>query len=112
LEASLPLGDAPCPNCGSLLWFARTDAGVLCYESDVIAPIRERLLEIISNNLGVDRAGIFESTPIEEIGADSLDVVELLMKLEEDFRLQVSDKEAEKIRTVRDLIAVIARHEQ
>ncbi len=70
--------------------------------------IAERVKAKIVEQLGV---GIEEVTPeasfIEDLGADSLDIVELIMALEEDFNIEIPDEDAEKIQTVKDVIAYI-----
>ena len=51
-----------------------------------------------------------ESSFIEDLGADSLDIVELVMALEEEFNIEISDEDAEKIRTVKDVVGYIQAH--
>jgi len=71
-------------------------------------PIEERVKEIICEQLGVDEE---EVTPgakfIEDLGADSLDTVELVMAFEEEFDIEIPDEEAEKIATVGDAIQYV-----
>ena len=67
-----------------------------------------RVKEIICEQLGVGVAEVmFFASFIEDLGADSLDIVELVMALEEEYNTEISDEEAEKIRTVRDVITYI-----
>ncbi len=67
-----------------------------------------RLRKIVADRLGVDEAQIVpEASFVEDLNADSLDLVELIMSLEEEFSLQIPDEDAEKIRTVGDAIAYL-----
>lgn len=70
--------------------------------------IEERVRSIISDQLGVSEEEIKpESKFIEDLGADSLDIVELIMAMEEEFETEIPDEEAEKIRTVNDVITFL-----
>jgi len=70
--------------------------------------IFERIKKIISEQLGVDEDDItMESSFIDDLGADSLDIVELIMALEEEFEIEIPDSEAEKITTVGDAVEYI-----
>ncbi|MBX7137951.1 MAG: acyl carrier protein [Oligoflexia bacterium] len=70
--------------------------------------ISKRIKEIIVEQLGV---GIEEVNPeasfIEDLGADSLDIVELIMALEEEYDIEIPDEDAEKIQTVKDVISYV-----
>lgn len=71
----------------------------------------EKVRQIISEQLGVDDAEVTPSaTFVDDLGADSLDQVELVMALEEAFELEISDEDAEKMRTVQDAIDYIEKH--
>jgi acyl carrier protein len=71
----------------------------------------EKVRQLISEQLGVDEADITPSAHfIEDLGADSLDQVELVMALEEAFDLQVGDEDAEKMLTVQSAIDYVERH--
>ena len=73
--------------------------------------IVEKVKQIISEQLGVDETEITPSASfVDDLGADSLDQVELVMALEEAFDLEISDEEAEKILTVQDAIDYIDKH--
>ncbi len=66
-----------------------------------MAPVSERLRTIIVEQLGVEESEVVPSASFtEDLNADSLDLVELIMSLEEEFKLQISDEDAEKITTV------------
>lgn len=70
--------------------------------------IEERVKEIIVNELGVEPEKVTEEASfVEDLGADSLDTVELVMAFEEEFDLEIPDEDAEKIRTVGDAIEYI-----
>lgn len=71
----------------------------------------ERIKEIIADQLGVEESKVTsEASFVDDLGADSLDTVELVMALEEEFDLEISDEEAEKILTVRDAVSYVNEH--
>ena len=71
----------------------------------------EKVRQIISEQLGVDEAEVTSSaTFVDDLGADSLDQVELVMALEEAFDLEIPDEDAEKMRTVQDALDYIEKH--
>jgi acyl carrier protein len=73
--------------------------------------VAEKVKQIISEQLGVDEAEITPTASFtDDLGADSLDQVELVMALEEAFDLEISDEDAEKIRKVQDAIDYIDQH--
>jgi acyl carrier protein len=72
----------------------------------------EKVKDIIVEQLGVDESEVvMEASFIDDLGADSLDIVELIMALEEEFDLEIPDKEAEKIATVADAVEYIKAHQ-
>lgn len=72
--------------------------------------VAEKIRQIVSEQLGVDEAEITpKSSFVDDLGADSLDTVELVMALEEAFDLEIPDEDAEKIRTVQDAITYIEK---
>ena len=73
--------------------------------------IVEKVKQIISEQLGVEEAEVTPSASFtDDLGADSLDQVELVMALEENFDIEIPDDAAEKIRTVQDAIDYIGKH--
>jgi acyl carrier protein len=73
--------------------------------------IEERLKRIISEQLGVDESQVTREASFEEdLNADSLDLVELIMSLEEEFDIEISEEDAEKIKTVGDATDYIREH--
>jgi len=71
----------------------------------------EKVREVISNVLGIEPENItMESSFIEDLGADSLDVVELIMDLQDEFDIEIPDEEAEKVQTVGDVVDYIKAH--
>ena len=70
--------------------------------------IEQRVKKIVAEQLGVNEADIkIESSFVDDLGADSLDTVELVMALEEEFECEIPDEEAEKITTVQQAIDYI-----
>ena len=66
--------------------------------------MRKRIVQIIARQLGIQETDVnAKSSVVEDLGADSLDVVELIMALEEEFDLQIPDSEAEKIVSVHNI---------
>ena len=73
-----------------------------------MSDIEQRVKKIVSEQLGTDAANVKnESTFIDDLGADSLDTVELVMALEEEFGTEIPDEQAEKITTVQQAIDYI-----
>ena len=73
--------------------------------------IAERVKKIVVEHLGVDEAKVSESASfIDDLGADSLDTVELVMAFEEEFGVEIPDDAAEKILTVKDAIDYLKEH--
>ena len=73
--------------------------------------VEKRVIEIIMEQLGVSEEEVtMEASFIDDLGADSLDLVELIMAMEEEFSLEISDEDAEKIQTVQDVVNYISEH--
>ncbi len=75
--------------------------------------VEERVKEIIVEQLGVEAGQVTERAKfVEDLGADSLDTVELVMALEEEFSIEIPDEDAEKIMSVGDAINYITTHSE
>ena len=76
-----------------------------------MAAVDEKVKQIIVEQLGVDEAEVTPSASfVDDLGADSLDTVELVMAFEEAFDIEIPDEDAEKIRTVQDANSYITAH--
>jgi acyl carrier protein len=76
-----------------------------------MASVEERVKQIIIEQLGVDEGEVTPNASfVDDLGADSLDTVELVMAFEEAFDIEIPDEQAEKIRTVKDAIDYINTH--
>jgi acyl carrier protein len=76
-----------------------------------MASVEERVKSIIMDQLQVSEAEVTSSASfVDDLGADSLDTVELVMKFEEDFSIEIPDEDAEKIATVQDAVDYIKEH--
>ncbi|UOF89226.1 acyl carrier protein [Fodinisporobacter ferrooxydans] len=77
-----------------------------------MSDIFDRVKNIVVDRLGVDESQITLAASFkEDLGADSLDVVELVMELEDEFDLEISDEDAEKITTVGEVVKYIEAHQ-
>jgi acyl carrier protein len=75
--------------------------------------IYDRLKKLIVEQLGVDEEEVTpQASFVEDLNADSLDLVELIMSLEEEFGMEISDEDAEKIQKVQDAVDYIEEHQQ
>ena len=76
-----------------------------------MASVEERVKSIITDQLQVSEAEVTPAASfVDDLGADSLDTVELVMKFEEDFDIEIPDEDAEKIATVQDAVDYIKEH--
>jgi len=77
-----------------------------------VQEIEDKVISIVSEQMGINKAEITrEVSFINDLNADSLDIVELVMELEDSFEMQIPDEEAEKIKTVGQAIDYIAAHQ-
>lgn len=75
--------------------------------------VQEKIRQIIVDELGVDEGEVTENARfIEDLGADSLDLVELVMRFEEEFGIEIPDEDAEKIQAVRDAYSYVELHKK
>jgi acyl carrier protein len=82
-------------------------------ENGEMADVEQKVKDIIINELGVEAEKVTpEASFVEDLGADSLDTVELVMAFEEEFGMEIPDEEAEKLQTVRDAVNYIQQHAQ
>ena len=87
---------------------SRPALSIIVTEEYAMASVEEKVKHIIVEQLGVDADEVkTEASFVDDLGADSLDVVELVMALEEEFGLEISDEDAEKLRTVQQAIDYI-----
>ena len=76
-----------------------------------MATIEERVIDIVADQLGVEKDKISRSSHfVNDLGADSLDTVELIMAFEEEFGIEISDEDAEKIKRVKDAVEYIEKN--
>ena len=90
-EPSFPRGDAPCPRCGHLLWWIQS---------------------YVSTNSSLEEELIQLESTLEELNADSLDQVELIMQLEEEHGIAIPDDERARFRTIADLIRYLRNQDR
>ena len=91
----------------NILWYNVPDYNI---KGDIYM-ILEQVKKIIEEQLGVDESEIYEDSAfIEDLGADSLDIVELIMAFESEFDMEIEDDEVENISTVGDVINYIRDH--
>ena len=75
------------------------------------AEIEEKVYQIVSEQMGIDKSELtLETSFVDDLNADSLDTVELVMEFEDEFEMSIPDEEAEKIRTIGQTVSYIAEH--
>ena len=72
--------------------------------------IESRVKKIVSEQLGVKEEMALDASFVDDLGADSLDTVELVIALEEEFEMEIPDEAAEKIVTIKDAVSYIVKH--
>jgi acyl carrier protein len=78
---------------------------------ELMAAVDDKVKQIIVEQLGVDEGEVTSNASfVDDLGADSLDTVELVMAFEEAFEIEIPDEDAEKIRTVQDAVDYIGKH--
>lgn len=78
-----------------------------------MSTLEERVKKIIVEQLGVKEDEVVEEASfVDDLGADSLDTVELVMALEEEFGVEIPDEEAEKIKTVKEAVDYVNQHQE
>ena len=76
-----------------------------------MATIEERVAEIVAEQMGVDKSQVTRETSfVNDLGADSLDTVELVMEFEDEFDISIPDEDAEKIQTIGQAIEYVEAH--
>ena len=93
IEFSDPAQDASCPNCGHLLWAS----------SQLVISVTQRYADVLGTNPGAINA----ETPFSDLGVDSLDAVELVMELEEEYDVNIPEDVAERFQTIGDAAGYI-----
>jgi acyl carrier protein len=83
---------------------------LILLEEKIMSNIEERVKKIVSEQLGVKDEIANDASFVDDLGADSLDTVELVMALEEEFECEIPDEEAEKITTVQQAIDYVTSH--
>lgn len=112
IECSVPWGDAPCPQCGSLLWFVVSSENARFYELDSVEPIRDRLEGLLADLEERFRANTDELGSISgKLKRDSLDVVEIVMMLEDhQIHFPTIAQDLPQINTIGDSVDYVVRN--
>ena len=109
IDPSQPSGDAPCPECGHLLWFTQTPAGSRVFEKEIVTSLADILERMGVSGKEFEDAVSSGDTWAAEIGQDSLDIVELAMELEEALGVGIPEDDLSQIHSVSDLIEYLQR---
>ena len=112
IDPSGPSGDAPCPSCGVLLWFLAPRTACASMRRTGSPPSAKDVADVLARLLRIRKEELTRSfSSIEDFGLYSLDIVELVMELEEEFEFTIPDAEAEGC-TIGDLIDWLIRRLQ
>ena len=106
-ESSTADGALSCPACGGQLWLLHTSAGLRYHDANTVGPIRERVIDVIERKFTVPRDQLTGTVTFQDLGADSLDVAEVIMELEQEFDLTIDDEEVNHLRCINDLVDYI-----
>lgn len=68
---------------------------------------QSKIVTLIASQLKIDAATIIDTKPLTELGADSLDIVDIIMELEDAFGIEIPDEDAEKIKTLHDIVEYV-----
>jgi acyl carrier protein len=74
--------------------------------------IFERVRTLVAEKLTIDKSTVTLASTMQDLGADSLDMVEIIMRLEEEFNIEINDADAEKLNTMSDVVQYIAQRMQ
>ena len=96
IEFSSVGGDATCPNCGHLLWSS----------AQMIQTVTKRFEDVLGTSLGL----ITANTRFSDISVDSLETIELVMELEEDYDISILEDDSERFQTIGDAVRYIQNH--
>jgi acyl carrier protein len=100
-------------NSATVCNYPRIISNLYNKQEKKMSEVQDKIKQIIVDELGVDEAEVTENARfIEDLGADSLDLVELVMRFEEEFDIEIPDEDAEKIQSVRDAYAYVEQHKQ
>ena len=69
-----------------------------------------KIMDLVAHELDIDKKLITEQSTLQDLGADSLDIVEIIMSLEEQFGMEIKDEDAEKMKTIKDIVDYIQAH--
>ena len=108
---SFQLSALSCEHCELIIYYCLRPSGPSYLQGGNLMSVEEKVKKIIAEKLSVDLDEVVpEASFVDDLGADSLDLVELIMSMEEEFDVEISDEDAEKIATVKDAMDYVAAH--